>query len=419
MSQSAHRLMLTLAGTIFVAALIHSAELHMRFWWNDFRYFWTAGQLWLDGTSPYGNQYLAVGSAHFDLFSAPFYYPPASLPLLGILGLAEPRPASLALVAANIAACLGGCLLLARLGSRRFPDVDQRLWLAGLLIFVSLGTRHFHVNFAIGQLTPLFFFGLAAFLVCMEERRAWLASFALAFLLIKPQFGLGLFVFAAFTPGLRVVAARSAGLYAALSVAGLGAEPLRGVAGFFANMAAYTSHPVNLVSHAAGLSYLLSLVGVALGAISLCAIVATLSCAAGLVAARGGDRALLALATIVLGVFVTPTHATDYVILTPLLVLFDPRRDRLKAALIIAAMAVLGRSIDATLALGLEGAALKRILTIISTGGLLALCGAVIWKICNDHASRRTAYSNDLQTLRASTRIPERPTFQRGARNRS
>ena len=348
-----------------------------QFWANDFRYFWTAGKLWNEGASPYLSTYLEQGRALWTHFGAPFYYPPSIRPLVALLALAPPREAALLFFTLNIALLALSCRLLAAVAVRLAPETDKNLAMAVMLATVFIGLRQPLIVASIGQLTDVFFAAASLYLFGVVSKRPALVSIGLAILLMKPQFGAGILVLSLLDKEMRSAAMIGVLLNGVFMAAGLANNPAASLAGFLTNMAHYTEHPLNAVSHSSGMSFMLSLCGVEPPPSATLILIAAAPVFIRLAGAEK-NRPFAILATIVWGIFAAPTHATDYVMLAPaMLILFDRSNFR-HAAWLILIMAVLGRSYEAARALNLHAEDRLFVLTVVNTAALSALLAMVL-----------------------------------------
>lgn len=194
--------MMGFAG-LFVALAVSLALSRLDYPGFDFRYFWVAGQLWLDGVSPYGPQYLEASSRLIPSGIVPgiWPYPPNIWPAAVAAGFLDFHAAwivwftiyILSIVAASalIAFGLPGHLL-PLVG--KAPDALSRtaffcLYLG--LLAASEAVRH---SVGSGQISALIYLGTALIAVGVARGRGALVVIGLAVACMKPQIGAVLIV---------------------------------------------------------------------------------------------------------------------------------------------------------------------------------------------------------------------------------
>lgn len=342
------------------------------YWWNDFRYFWVAGDIWNSGGSPYLPGYVERGQEISSTFDAPFYYPPAIRPFVSLLALVPMQQSAALFFGLNVSLLFFSCRILTSVTSIIAPKIDPNIAYCAFLLVTFVILRHPLIVAGIGQFTIIFLAAASAFIYGAATGRKGIIAIALAVLLIKPQLGLGLLFLSLLTPGVRRQAVAALTLYGVFTVIGLWNEPIASLAGFLENINSYTDHPVNAVNHSAGLSYILSL-----GGVELPSFVSVLLLGAGALAmpriGTARDIGLSAITMLVWGLYVTPTHATDFTILAPaaLLALFD--RGMARWAIMCGVFLVLGRSTDLAIAIDLSRSDRLAAITIANTAALTTL----------------------------------------------
>lgn len=367
--------------TLAVIAAI--AGPYSQFWWNDFRYFWVAGDIWNHGASPYLPCYIEEGRAISASFSAPFYYPPSIRPFVSALALLPMQQSAQVFFILNIMLLALSCRLLADAAAQIAPAADRKLVFAGFLFLAFLGLRQPLVVASIGQFTIIFLAAVSAFFYGVSHRRGAVVAAALAVLLMKPQIGAGLFALSFLDRRLRGPAMIAALANFAFTATGLEFEPAASAKGFIANVAQYTDHPTNATSHSAGLSYLLSLFGIEAPTAATLGLI----CAAALAlrpSTTVKEQMFAALLVLIWSVCAAPTHATDFTMLAPAIFLIvaaagapdetaqagRTQRRRVTAALLASALLLLGRSYELALVSGLSDAKFLAAVTIINTAAL-------------------------------------------------
>ncbi|MEM9707100.1 MAG: glycosyltransferase family 87 protein [Pseudomonadota bacterium] len=311
-----------------VAALIAlAAPVFSERWMLDFRFFWTAGRVWLDGGLLYGPAYMETGAENFRLFEYPFYYPPTIAPLLAPFSALEPAVAARVFLACNTMLYAGGLFVVAHSLTRELerarqgkPSVGEFKRLSGLCApAVALGfTVFFHPALAsaiYGQ-PALALGGLCAlFAAALAHHKFALAGVLLGILLVKPQFSIPILLYCLITPEFRragIVAIAIAGL---LTIAGIaGPSPADAVLGFIKNMSSYSGEKWNDSALSAGGGFILQVVNLK---VSVLTSLLGGGLAAFLVARRAKPtkfRTLNAVGIIVTAAIIaSPNHSYDYV----------------------------------------------------------------------------------------------------------
>ncbi len=343
------------------------------YWSNDFRFFWLAGKFWNSGLSPYLPPYMQEGLATFGSFTAPFYYPPSMRLFASLLALAPTQEAGILFFGLNMLLLAVSCAVLARIAAKMGAGLNERALFPLFLLCAFIFMRHPMVIASIGQFTIVFLSAACALLYGVVFKKRWPVALGLAVLLMKPHFGLGLLALVLLNRETRTSGLIALSLNAVMSAAGLAENPMASLQGFLANVAAYTDHPLNRVTHSGGLSFLLSLAGIEL---PLAGTFAVLLAGPALLKPWENTREAFfaVVATIVWGLYVTPTHATDYVMLTPVLALAVVTRPFSRAAVIFLALLIATRTHEITTLFGLEhGWPRVQAMTVMNTSALTAL----------------------------------------------
>lgn len=188
----------SVVGAIMVAILIGMAlEMAARPPGFDFRYFWVAGRLWLDGVSPYGNDIAAqagvmIGDGHVPVI---WPYPPTLWLPTVILAVFPFEVAWKVWLALHVLMMIGGSALVAvglprlrlTLG-RRDIVVSRPLFFSVHLALMTFAEAHLFAFFN-GQMTALFYLGAVVMLVGLSRGRDAASTAGLTILMMKPHIG--------------------------------------------------------------------------------------------------------------------------------------------------------------------------------------------------------------------------------------
>lgn len=202
---------------LFVALAVWVALSRLDYPGFDFRYFWVAGQLWLDGVSPYGPQYLEASSRLIPSGIVPgiWPYPPNIWPAAVLAGFLDFHTAwilwfslyILTIVAASALIAFGLPLGWLPFAGQRPPALSRTgfFCLHLGLIAASEAVRH---SVGSGQISALIYFGVALIVVGLARGKGALVVIGLAVACMKPQIGALLIVGFLFSgkPGIRYVA---------------------------------------------------------------------------------------------------------------------------------------------------------------------------------------------------------------------
>ncbi|MGR3762388.1 hypothetical protein ACUXV3_19980 (plasmid) [Roseobacteraceae bacterium NS-SX3] len=362
----------------------------------DFRYIWLAGQLWLEGTDPYGAAYQPAGTVRIAQGHVPemWVYPPSWWPLavpFGALGL---QAANVAWNLLNILLLTAAAGLAARGFARVFPGrttaLAARLGLSTgsgaavlfcLTLFLLAVLEATGILFSVGQTTALAAFGLALMLPGREGQQAWGGALGLALLMLKPQIGLAYAVLLLLLNGrTRRMVLYAVGISGLLALPALLADPAAPL-GFLRNVAGYDGFTAANLPHAqTGLRLILwELTGTDIGnmAATGAALAAVLAACCGPLrlacAADSGVRAWqrLALATALI-LALAPLHIYDFVLIVVLLPLLLTARGT-AAALALAGGALIWRSENLAALTGFHAVEAE-----IFAGARLATLGALM-----------------------------------------
>lgn len=371
-----------LPGLALIAALMQIALVipgeFSRFWWNDFRYFWFAGALWNEGLSPYGAEYLARGREAFSTFSAPFYYPPAMRALVAPLALAPMKEAAAAFFFVNCVLLFATCGMLAKIYKSFAPANTAYLMTAFFLVIGFAVLRQPLINAAVGQYTVFFLFFFTVLLYGVRERNSAFIAIGLAILLIKPQFGAGLFVYCLLRREFRSAALKAGFIYAALTVWGMAPDFGGVLPSFLKNLAAYTEHPVNLPEASAGLNFLLAQINLELHATSWLALICVFAGAAAL-SPMSATPPLAPLLIMTWSLIAAPTHSTDLTMLLPCAGAIFLLRDKTMLLAAAFGFVIVGRSTEMINWLASGAARKLEFLTVANTIGLACILTCLLY----------------------------------------
>lgn len=325
-----------LAGVILVWLLI--GGVFDERWKVDFRYFWSAGRLWLDGVSPYSSDFIRFVEAEFGGDTAAFFYPPSILPIFALLGALPPQAAAYCFLAANLLFAGATALLAADLAIR--TGAARTRWKA-FAVLLTLLTIVFHPALSTliyGQTSLLLAMAFSVYVRALESGRRGVAGLSLAILLMKPQFSIGLLIAALAKKEFRTAALIGLGVNAALFFLGALPDPAAIIRDFVANLSAYGDSKWNLSENSAGLGFLLSFLGLSLSpVVSLAAATAIALAATPSLANRPHNDERLALVMILIvavSMAASANHSYDYVIFAPVAAFaFNARYARLRPLL--------------------------------------------------------------------------------------
>ncbi|MEL7174547.1 MAG: glycosyltransferase 87 family protein, partial [Pseudomonadota bacterium] len=226
----------------------------------DFRYFYVAGVAVLDGLSVYGDAYIALGQQIYDgSFLNAFFYSPTVLPLLAPLGLMAAGPASAAFMVVTASTIIASAAASGWILRHRPMLVDWRI-VTAVAVVVGAGILRPSIStLFLGSGKFLMLAGLVLWMAgalrgaAGQGRHGWedwmglgLQSVGLAIVLMKPQYGVVLFLVCIVRPAWRL-GAIGAVLVSAL-LYGVAALP-HGLFGyafdFLESVSAYSGRPEN------------------------------------------------------------------------------------------------------------------------------------------------------------------------------
>ncbi|MEL6577640.1 MAG: glycosyltransferase 87 family protein, partial [Pseudomonadota bacterium] len=174
----------------------------------DFRYFYVAGVAVRDGLSVYGDAYIALGQQIYDgSFLNAFFYSPTVLPLLAPLGLMAAGPASAAFMVVTASTIIASAAASGWILRHRPMLVDWRI-VTAVAVVVGAGILRPSIStLFLGSGKFLMLAGLVLWMAgalrgaAGQGRHGWedwmglgLQSVGLAIVLMKPQYGLVLFL---------------------------------------------------------------------------------------------------------------------------------------------------------------------------------------------------------------------------------
>lgn len=312
---------------------------------GDFPYFWIAARRWAERASAYTADYIAAGAARFEHFINPFFYPPQTPPLLSPLGLLPPDQAVLTLSLFSVAAALIISAMLARDGARYAPKIGPIYIFIILMLFLSVYMRPAIRVVIYGQITLLIALGFLAFLKGQQKDQRALSVLGLTALLIKPQFGIPIAIFAFLRQPTRAATLWAGAATAALVGLGLAyGHPIENLKLFIENISLYSSLPENRSGISGGLSLLYEMTGVA-PPLTVRVLIACAPAFALAALAQSPRQAYLGACLVLVWAFIAmPSHSTDFVILFPAIIAVIFAGPVWARLLIGAAFIVLGRS---------------------------------------------------------------------------
>jgi hypothetical protein len=360
-------------------------------WQADFQYFWQAAQMWASGRSPYLADYVENGAATFALFVNPFFYPPNILPLISPLAALAPHDAASLLFMLSAASVFALSIMLSRQARRLHARMPVEYLFIILICVMSFYMRPFLKVAMYGQITILLALGFAAFLIGRHHGRGALVAIGLVALLVKPQFGLPVAVFALMQASTRapaLIAIAVTGVFAALGL--MVGNPIENFAAFLNNIATYSHLPENQAGTSGGLNQLYILLSIELPLVVRVGVALAPAFFLARIAKSDHGAYAAACAALVWACIALPTHSTDFVILIPALVcLFLPTPFSVRAAIGVGFL-LLGRSWDIALRLAAPGQDHAEIVGFVHSAGLIALFAglcATAWSSANLHAT--------------------------------
>ncbi|OFX01962.1 MAG: hypothetical protein A3E78_01825 [Alphaproteobacteria bacterium RIFCSPHIGHO2_12_FULL_63_12] len=266
-------LAIRLAPLLFAAGAGH---LLFQIWkhWDvvtlDFRFFWLAGDFWLNGGNPYDASYAAAAEAQFGIErGAIWYYPPNWFALAALLSLPDPLSASRLWLIVNAGLLLGGgALNVMAFRALRGAAGAQSLITkfldalpASSLYFLFTGavalSQAAGNSLHLGQSSILVYFGASLLLSGAARGRLVLAGAGLAILMLKPQIGALVCAGLIFTPfGRRTIAMAALASIAIAAPVFIATPPAEFLGAFAEGVARYTDQAYNMPPAVTGLRHL-------------------------------------------------------------------------------------------------------------------------------------------------------------------
>jgi len=304
-------------------------------WALDFQYFWMAGKSWIEGKSAYLPEYLAEGSLYSPVFSSPFFYPPAILPLLAPLGLIPMDTAAPWVFALNLGLLVFTARMIAKIATNQHPTIDPITVYISFIVIFSIFMRPTVEVIAYGQITMVLTLALALFIYAVQNSNNKLAACSLTILLLKPHIGLGILIYSLCKKNLRHTAYYAILLTGILSIIGLSADqPIASILGYIQNVTAYSAQPENTIRETGGLGLLLSFIGITLNAPTTVILIVIIAA----IIARSAFEDVVQSTMIIITATLTvsPHHSTDFVLLIPaFLLLLNPGKRNIRLGIAI------------------------------------------------------------------------------------
>lgn len=157
----------------------------------DFKVIWLSGHLWLQGISPYSDQFVNTGYQLFETFNGqPFYYPAHFSLVSTVFALFEFEVAMELWRWFNINLFLLSSLVLKSALSTPDQNLSWRriFFYTGMIGFMQSVILIFHL----GQTTILIYFGLCLIIYGLSKRNDIALIIGLCIALLKPQVGIPL-----------------------------------------------------------------------------------------------------------------------------------------------------------------------------------------------------------------------------------
>jgi energy-converting hydrogenase Eha subunit C len=297
----------------------------------DFKYLWFAGELWAEGTSPYGPHYQERAREIFVGTNVPWMmaYPPNWYPLSQAVALLPLETAERLWGVLSAVMLLGSGALVARtVWPLRAHDAVWPFVAFGTFLCMGSATA---IALSLGQTAPLMAVGLALFLHGFVTRSRLALGAALIILMLKPNFGLPFVAFLLVWPGLwPAVLGAGAVSIAAAAMALLPYGPVTVLVAYVEGLGSYgdsavNSPPsltglVNMVHHAIGwnLGGFLPVGLAIMAALPLAILLRTMEAQG---TTSGPVRLSVALALLSATLFLVPLHTYDLLLAAPLLLL--------------------------------------------------------------------------------------------------
>ena len=297
----------------------------------DFKYFWLAGTLWLEGVSPYGAEFKALGQAVYpgDHIND-FFYPPNFRPLASAIALFDHERAENIWAALSVAAITMAAWQLALLSKKFAWALSPQRMFCLFILLIALGAHSGAIAVYIGQASPFLLLALTSLLLAGSRGAVVIATIALSVLLLKPNLSFPIIAAAVFMPNLRIAAFIACVVTGGLALFGLGlASTIENLTQYLANISSYNLLPENLPIHMSGPSFVYALFGFAAPSPLLLIILA--AAIAGAMAHWRSrtkeiqltpcDQITLILFAVITALAVMPTHNLDFLLATPIVLL--------------------------------------------------------------------------------------------------
>jgi len=357
-------------------------------WAADFQYWWVVGELWWLGQTPYGEAYWEVGMQFFPMtFQYPFFYPPSTIPFLGLFALTEPAMVSRMLVVCNLCMIVAASLFLAVSENRpAYLNIKQRF----ALLVVLIGIVYFPsmVSTVFGGLQFVLLAGLLLWCAGARSGLPVMQALGLVLLMMKPQLGAALGFYCLIVPEFRKGAIIAGAALVGLFFLGAnGADPIETVRGWLSNAAAYTAYEANSEGRRAGFGWLLGHLGVQPGIAGTALPILAMGAALAMLSTL---RAPLTVATILMiaACFFWAGHQSDFVVFAPIFAILMRHGPLPGRLLLFFSLLPLSRGYEFALAAGgdADGEAMQA-LAGVQTLGLVAAFAAMLL-ISRDEATR-------------------------------
>jgi len=216
----------------------------------DFQLIWHAGQVWASGQNPYDGAAF-YGTSFGSSAPSSWFYPPYWYPLIVPFGLLSFHSALAVWKIANFLLLIVSTHLIAR----ALADVTHQKYLPIFLSGICFISFMYATAVTVwsGQTSILVYFGLSALIFGLLKMRPAMMIVGLAFLALKPQFGVLAFVAVAALPGFRwvVFPAGAICLLGSFAIA-LTADYRASIEGFFLNLTRHSEHAANTPPHLTG-----------------------------------------------------------------------------------------------------------------------------------------------------------------------
>jgi hypothetical protein len=316
----------------------------------DAAFILTAGKVWSAGLDPYGPAFVRFAGTYIPPHMAIWAYPPQWWPIATGLARFDDDTAFLIWKLANIAALLGGGVLLYRVAQKL--GAGTPLWAATLFGATLAASDVTRTTFQLGQTSMLILLGFALLMHGLAHGRRVPQVAGLMLLLLKPQFGLLYLLLLGVYPRTRRTALIAVGLTALicvplLAVFGLDGT-IRSAFGLLHNLAGYSAQKWNRPTEVSGLPYVAVQLGLPAISPLLCVVAAAVASVLWMrrsTAARSGapDLVLFWLVPLATFMLIVPLHLYDFT-LVPSFLLFAGLFSRGALACVLGATALCWRT---------------------------------------------------------------------------